>query len=390
MTNKATQNTVLQVWGMRTVTAYTPPKASPAKTTNDDLICGVELEIENLVHSRDRYADMAGEAWSVVEDGSLRPRGLAWEFVSRPMALNVLLPVTEKLFNAIGVQENTNYSDRCSVHVHANVQNFTQEQLASLALIYPVFEEVLFQYVNHYKKKEEQGYCRDTNLYCIPWSACRMNRKFVDNLFSNAAHTHHNWQKYTALNLLPISEKGTVEWRHMHGTCDMEKLTTWYNIIGAIMRFAKERSFDSIVDTIKVMNDVSTYKQLFDEVLSGTLVYDEQYRKLLRDGVVNAKYSLLNWEFNKDMPKNKKKLSSYYMPRPAQALDYMWEEELPQRDEPPAEGFVERVGALAAVAARELRFAGEMARAREQVLRNPAAEVTTAVPNTIRNPIRTR
>jgi hypothetical protein len=302
--------TVAEVFGVAIPKAWRS-KNIPVKVTNPDLMVGIELEIENLTRGYDWYVDRAGPFWSVVEDRSLRPHGQAWEFVSKPAAIGVTLAELALLFPRIEVTQERNYSDRCSVHIHTNVTDWTQEQVASLALVYPAFEQIIFQFVNHFKKVDEQGYCRDTNLYCIPWSDCRMNRNVVEKLFdapsavANRDGGSYVWQKYTALNLLPIAQHGTVEWRHMHGTCDMEKLGTWFNIIGAIMAYCKATPFNSIVETIKVMNDVSTYQQFFAEVLQGALPYKEEYRKLMFEGIVNAKYSLVNWEANKDKPKPK-------------------------------------------------------------------------------------
>lgn len=296
------QKTVSEVFGLGIPKPF-KSKQNPDKTSNDDLMVGIELEIENLTRGYDHYLQQGHPFWSVVEDGSLRPRGQSWEFVSVPANLGTALAELRVLLEKLRVDDR-NYTDRCSVHVHTNVLNFNQQQVASLALVYPVFEMVLFQYVNHFKAPDEQGYCRDTNLYCIPWSDCRMNRNFVEKFFRypeefTQRRGVHNWQKYTALNFLPISQHGTVEWRHMHGTADMEKLTTWLNVIGAIMKFCHDSPFDDIVKTIKVLNDVSTYQQFFTAVLGGTLPYHEQYRRSMAEGVINAKYSLVNWEANK-------------------------------------------------------------------------------------------
>jgi hypothetical protein len=108
------------------------------------------------------------------------------------------------------------------------------------------------------------------------------------------------------LNLLPIIRQGTVEWRHMHGTNDMEKLKIWFNIIGSIMKFAKQVEFDDVVKTVKTLNDTSAYHQFFDSVLQGSLPYEEQYGAALADGVINAKYSLINWEKYGSKPAKKK------------------------------------------------------------------------------------
>lgn len=298
--------TLAQIWGLGApaVMATSPNKLTPVKnTTNDELLVGVELEIENLGHGFGWYQERTGPFWTVVEDGSLRPRGQAWEFVSRPAPLGLALAEIDHLFKHLKITRK-NYTDRCSVHVHTNVQDFTQEQLSSLMLVYPVFEEVMFEFINHFKKEEEQGYCRDSNLYCIPWSACRMNKAMVEKIVS-APDAIRYWQKYTALNLLPIRHQGTVEWRHLHGTCDMEKITIWMNVIGAIMRYCKAQQFKDIVKSIKELNDVSHYQQFFRDVLRDSLPYNEAYRRLMAEGVVNAKYSLMDFELPKESKKKK-------------------------------------------------------------------------------------
>lgn len=318
-------------------------KQNPDKCSNDNLLIGLELEVENIHEGLEYYRDRAGSFWSVVEDGSLRPRGAAWEFVSKPTHIGIALAELRILFDKLKFTDG-NYSDRCSVHVHTNVLDFTQEQVANLALVYPVFEAVLFRYVNHHKKKEEQGYCRDTNLYCIPWGDCRMNRNFVEHFFdephrfvsSRLTGRASKWEKYTALNFVPMGEHGTVEWRHMHGTADMEKLTTWLNLIGSIMKFCKENDFSDIVKTIKILNDVSTYQQFFNAVLAGNLQYLEEYRAPMAEGVINAKYSLVNYEANKG--KDKKLLKSSKYARAAQealvAMDEEFLEDAPGWDAP--------------------------------------------------------
>lgn len=325
--------TIAEVFG-QSVVKPTKTKNNPDKMTNPDLMVGLELEIENLPNGHDWYRTHAGAFWAVVEDGSLRPRGESWEFVSRPATIGQAAAELRMIVEKFKLNDD-NYSDRCSVHVHTNVQDFTQAQVANITLVYPVFEEVLFQFVNHYKSKEKQGYCRDTNLYCIPWNSCRMNRNFIESFFDNPGSLHDpyrrtgraRWEKYTALNLLPIAEKGTVEWRHMHGTADLDKLGKWLNLIGSIMLYCRNHHFDDIVKTIKVMNDVSTYQQFFTDVLGTTLGYKEEYRRPMAEGVVNAKYSLINLEANKGKEKPQVKKPLYAGLIPPGPLDLMHDDE---------------------------------------------------------------
>lgn len=298
MTQAIADPTVLQYWGLNLVKPTIPKRIPKEKTTNDELICGVELEIENLLDSVHHYRELTESYFDVVEDGSLRPRGQAWEFVSKPMPLAKLLPTVEWLFEELSIKE-TNYSDRCSIHLHVNVQDMTRSQLSTLALAYSVLEDVIFHFVNEYQKVEEQGYCRDSNIYCVPWNQCRISHRLVDDLFG-MQNKIRDWNKYTALNFLPVAEKGTIEWRHMHGTCNMEKIRIWFNLIGALVDFAKSTDFEDMLTTVKTLNDSSAYQQFFNSVTKGTLPYDPNYAKLLSDGVVNAKYCLNQFRIVKE------------------------------------------------------------------------------------------
>lgn len=282
-------------------------------TVNDDLLVGLELEIENIPKGLGFYTDechdIARGYWSVEEDGSLRPRGAAWEFISAPAPISHTIPELHKFFEHFQFTDK-NYTDRCSVHVHANVLDWTTEQVANLAMVYPVFEEVLFHFVNHYNCPNKEGYWRDTNIYCIPWNQCRMNNEMVYSIMNTINEKVREWQKYTALNVVPVRTQGTVEWRHMHGTADMDKLTKWLAIIGAIMKFCKEVDMKDMMQTLRVLNDTSTYAEFFNAVLQGSLEYTEEYRIPMADGVVAAKYSLMNWGVKEAKPKKKDALDA--------------------------------------------------------------------------------
>jgi hypothetical protein len=287
---------VAKIFGLGTPTPF-PSKLKALPLTNGTLICGVELEIENTPYGERWYRDHINRSlWQMERDGSLRPQDNSYEFISVPSHLGTLLAEMELFFNETKFTVENNYSDRTSVHLHTNVTDYTQEQLATLALTYTVVEDVLFRFVNHYNAPTPDGYSRDTNLYCIPWNQCRMNFGLVNKLFANPGGALKNWQKYTALNLLPVISQGTVEWRHMHGTNDMDKLKKWFDMIGSIMLFAKTADFNDVVQTVYVLNDTSAYQQFFNGVFQGTLPYTDDYQVALAEGVINAKYALVSWE----------------------------------------------------------------------------------------------
>lgn len=278
------------------------PIGDPVHCTNPQLILGVELETENANPDENFYH--GGPAGFIVDrDGSLRGGNTAYEFKSKPMFMENLIPELWRFFEYTNFN-NDNYSDRCSVHVHANVTNFTQEQLSVLCAVYSVVEEVLFEFVNHFNVADPEGAHRDINIYCIPWNQCRMNLGLLTKMFNNPGEHIRRWQKYTALNILPILTQGSVEWRHMHGTADMEKLTLWLNLIGAIMGYATRVSLDEVHAKIRSLNDSSAYQHFFDEVLGGTLPYNDKYQQAMYDGVISAKMMLWNWDHKKEVVHN--------------------------------------------------------------------------------------
>jgi hypothetical protein len=156
-----------------------------------------------------------------------------------------------------------------------------------------VVEDVLFEFVNHYRVADKRGKYRDTNLYCVPWSQCRMNLRMVRSILANVNLQAAGWQKYTALNLKPIRSIGTVEWRHLHGSADTAKITTWLNLIGSIMKYASAKDFEEVAEVVKKLNDNSAYRSFFNDVLGWYLPFEQSYEVALADGVVNAKYSLI-------------------------------------------------------------------------------------------------
>jgi hypothetical protein len=267
---------------------------------NPEQIVGVELEVEGLVHSQEWYEEELSGIWQVKTDGSLRGRNNgnrvetnALEFISKPARIKILIPELAEFFERTGIKEE-NFTDRCSIHVHTNITDMDVQQVGTLFLIYSVVEDLLFRFVNYYGVADPRGKYRDTNIYCVPWNQCRMNADMVTKMFNDAEYVFRSWQKYTALNILPTRNIGTVEWRHMHGTANMEKLTLWLNMIGQIMKYAKEKKFEDVVTTIKELNNNSAYQQFLNDVMGEYVPYTNEVAKDLELGIVNAKYALMS------------------------------------------------------------------------------------------------
>ena len=259
-----------------------------------DLIIGLELETENVNMSSDAAGKMAKPYNIFVEtDGSLR--GIAYEFISYPMRTDHCLAALTDFFTATKFGPE-NYTDRTSVHVHVNCTDMEMEQISSLALLYTVFEEIIFEFV---------GAHRDSNIYCIPWNQCRQHLDLINKFLGDSGSVLKRWNKYTALNLIPLSRQGTVEFRQMHGTADIARLSLWINLIGSLFKWAKTYELKVLINELKELNSNSQYEAFFSKIVSSLLPYNEVYREKLEQGVILAKYSLVSMEIKRTKPSAK-------------------------------------------------------------------------------------
>ena len=251
------------------------------KLVNPNLIVGLELEIEGW----DVEEEASHRGFTFTSDGSLR--GASIEAITKPTYSKFVPHLLEGFYLHFEVKQR-NYSERCSTHVHVNCQNLTKHQLRNVCVLYQALERVLFAWI---------GEEREQNIFCIPWYQCNISNKFVYKFLSDSDSAVRRWQKYTALNLLPIREQGTIEFRHLEGTCDITRITAWLNIIGSIFKYACEVSYKELRATIANMNSVSNYGAFVENVFGeyATLLTGlPAYKELLAMGIVDCKLLLVD------------------------------------------------------------------------------------------------
>jgi Putative amidoligase enzyme len=276
--------TIAEKLGLTPVKPFTSSKATPLPSADPSLLMGLELEIEGVPGDpTDWYVPgMYGE-----EDNSLRMNdyGRGWEFITKPATFSVASHILSSFFQKARLSPEKNYSERCSVHVHANIQDLTPDQLKSVCLLYQVFERMFYSFA---------GNDRDKNIFCVPWSETTITHKLIDMLMDTNLKALRNWQKYTGLNLIPVSSLGTIEFRHLPGTCDLQRLMDWMNLIGSLFATARKNSFDEIKSFIISVNTTSEYKHLVQRVFGEwERVLDMPFMETqLEDGVLDVKYML--------------------------------------------------------------------------------------------------
>lgn len=160
---------------------------------------GIELEIEECT-----YIDIP--FWDCKEDGSLRN---GCEMVcSQPYAGETLYQAIEALADAVGGTDAQG-TWRCSTHVHLDVRDLDANGVKKVILAYAFYEKVLFKC---------SGFHRYRSNFCPAFAVVQQQIFNVSNAFNSNGERFFNslirgWDKYTSLNLLPLREFGSVEFR---------------------------------------------------------------------------------------------------------------------------------------------------------------------------------
>lgn len=191
------------------------------KKSHTSFICGIEYEIEQIKH----LDSLSGHPFilSITKDGSLRDNG--FEVITRPLDYDDHISFFNEMYQKIGfINRKEAFSKRTSIHVHVNCGGLTEQQVKTLVLVYAMLEPEFFSLVRLHRKH---------NIHCVPLSFTSLPSIYKKNIFEY----HAKWSKYTALNLKPLSTQCTIEFRHMHGTDNIEEFTRWLNKIKTLYEF---------------------------------------------------------------------------------------------------------------------------------------------------------
>lgn len=269
-------DTIQMKYGLAGVAGFKPSGLAAVvcnhKVTSSELI-GIEVEVENAMAAGE--AAGLNKVWQVKGDGSLRNNG--YEFVSRPIPAMAAPQALEYLMSH-RLDKGCCFSPRTSVHIHLNMQECTSAQVLDYMLLYVIFERLFYKFV---------GKGRMKNIYCVP--LC--DTDLLSALVEYGEVRGRAWSKYTGLNSLPLTGFGTLEWRHMHGTFDVEKLTIWINFITKLKEYVKANSTATIRAEIAAMNDGYDFEKLLQAVF-GEHAAALRYESVLELNYLQAKQAI--------------------------------------------------------------------------------------------------
>lgn len=219
-------------------------------THTDNYIFGIEVEVEGVPEPH--VNALHRSFWNITGDGSLRNAGV--EFVSVPLRMSQIEKALTQLNKSLPT--TASFSERTSVHVHMNVRDLNIHQISSLVLLYTAVENILFNWIGH---------DRDTNVFCTKLIETNYAKHF-NEINDDLGTAVGNWNKYTALNLVPIHDKGTVEFRQMYGTTDIPTLMKWVNMLACLKTAAKKHETQVIFNTICELNSSSLYEEFIRSI----------------------------------------------------------------------------------------------------------------------------
>lgn len=290
--------TIREYFGLNTVTGldcskyYKPP--SLVETIESQMAVGIEVEIENhqLRHQPN------GNVWVIKGDGSLRNNGV--EYVSVPIQASwAPVALQDLLENAL--DKSCCFSPRTSIHVHLDMQQWEARQALDMLLMYTVFEGLFYKFT---------GRGRIKNIYCVPLFDTGMLASCMSKQFST---TLQGWSKYTGLNIIPLQSFGTFEFRHMHGTFDVRKVSIWIRLITKLAEYVRRTGTEAIQKILQGEMRNVDYREWIREIWG----MDSEYLKFesyedVRKGVDAMKTAFVDGKYTSQLVKRVQEVRGPY------------------------------------------------------------------------------
>lgn len=245
----------------------------PFLAETDQFYCGTEYEIEDVKHINlpDFQGVQESARWygdiGVVADHSLRNNGV--EFLTVPCTFSRAIELFTEIRSKLKLGDKP-YTHRTSTHVHVNVANMTPEQLRHMVLLYAITEPVFFAVA---------GKKRKHNIHCVPLQYTLAPASYTKDIF----YFVDSWSKYSAFNLLPVSKQGTVEFRHLFGTGDVDVYHQWLSIIEALWSISFDKPNTSWLH-YKLKEGKDGYdiaKEIYGSAMPALLTRDDFYQSTI-------------------------------------------------------------------------------------------------------------
>lgn len=240
---------------------------------------GIELEMEgsNLpfyLNQGNRPISISAY-WSIVHDGSLRDG--AEYLLTKPLSADKVPDALREMQKMMDeAKSRPAYSFRTSTHVHVNVSNMEYKKVLNFLYLYSLLESLITNVC---------GERRVGNRFCLRISDAEGCLHVLMKLISaNSSggrgfyrHLAEDAAKYSAMNVVPMGTKGSVEFRAMEGHNDWERLCRWVDTLLNLRLMAEEyEDIPAIWEDLNVRGATSFARKVLMERYEDYLGFDVQ------------------------------------------------------------------------------------------------------------------
>lgn len=246
-------------------------------------VIGIEVEMENIPNW------VAVPGWTPKEDNSLRNCGV--EYVSLPIPFCAVKTALNLLFEKLA-PKNPEFSKRTSIHIHLNALDLYQEEIYKFILLYCIFEKCLYKFVSSERKR---------NIFCVPLYHTAVGSN-IKCLYDKENFITIPWYKYLGLNLKSLQQYGTIEFRHLQGTNDIDLIFSWVELIVSLYHFSKSLTKEELEFKVNSLNTTSQYAQFLFSVFPNCSTYlttNREYPADMATGISFVKSDILQNDFVK-------------------------------------------------------------------------------------------
>lgn len=164
------------------------------------------------------------KSWRYVADHSLRGEDNAEYVLKEPVKFDEVPAVLDELWGMFRqAHSRLDISNRTSVHVHVNVQNFHMNRLTSFMTMYYVVEDILTQWCGEH---------RVGNLFCLSAKdAPGILEQVKDFIISNGGIHPSDNLHYAGLSFYAVKKFGSLEFRTLRGVTSPDVINDWVRII---------------------------------------------------------------------------------------------------------------------------------------------------------------
>ncbi len=212
---------------------------------------GIEIELEG-----DVPAD-APAGWEPHREGSIR----GCEFVTAgPIAYQDIIPAVQRLKDHLKKVGNYDFRRhyRASTHFHLNVSTEPFIHIFGMQIVFAMIEGVMLRMAG--PERDGNHFCI-SNMDCGDWGGHTANN--IRCISRGNAHDFKLRGKYAALNIDPVSQLGSIEFRFFPSSLDPQEIHKWATWLFNLRQMVKN-------------NDDKTYEDVFQRACESPLVFSQE------------------------------------------------------------------------------------------------------------------